>query len=163
MVDLNDIAREVSRLVANDALLRGASIELDLTSTQPKVRGDAVQLQQVLLNLFVNGLHAVANEPPDRRRLVVRTKNVDGSVEVAVEDSGRGIAESDLGQVFEPFFTTKGEGLGVGLSISRSIVEAYGGRILAENLAAGGASFRVRLPTGSPAAGPIGRASDLPG
>jgi C4-dicarboxylate-specific signal transduction histidine kinase len=162
-VDLNEIAREVTRLVANDALLRGASIELDLTPALPKVRGDAVQLQQVLLNLLVNALHAVADEAPDRRRLVVRTKTVDGSVEATVEDSGKGIAESDLRHVFEPFFTTKGEGLGVGLSISRSIVEAHGGRISAENRADGGASFRVRLPAGSPAAGPIGRASDLPG
>ena len=163
VVDLNGIVREVTRLVANDALLRGALIELDLTPTEPTVRGDAVQLQQVLLNLLVNGLHAIADEPPPRRRLVVRTRNVDGGLEVAVQDSGKGIAESDLRQVFEPFFTTKGEGLGVGLSISRSIVEAYGGRIAVENAAAGGAIFRVRLPAGLAVAEPPGPTADLPG
>ncbi len=161
--DLNEIVREVTRLIANDALLRGASIDLDLSPALSRVRGDAVQFQQVLLNLLVNGLHAVADEPPHRRRLIVRTAGVDGGVEVSVRDTGKGIAESDLPQVFTPFFTTKGEGLGVGLSISQSIVETFGGRIWAENEPDGGAIFRIRLPAGATAAGPPGRTADLPG
>jgi C4-dicarboxylate-specific signal transduction histidine kinase len=162
-VDLNEVVREVTRLIANDALLRGASIDLELSPALPRVRGDAIQFQQVLLNLLVNGLHAVADESPHRRRLSVRTAGVDGGVEVSVHDTGKGIAESDLPQVFAPFFTTKGEGLGVGLSISRSIVETFGGRIWAENDPDGGAIFRVRLPAGASQPGPPGHTADLPG
>jgi two-component system sensor kinase FixL len=162
-VDFNEVVREVTRLIANDALLRGASVELDLSPALPRVRGDAVQFQQVLLNLLVNGLHAVAEEPAPRRRVIVRTASRDGGVEVSVQDTGKGIAESDLQQVFAPFFSTKGEGLGVGLSISRSIVETYGGRIWAENDPDGGAIFRVRVPAPSTAAGPPEQAADLPG
>jgi signal transduction histidine kinase len=162
-VDLNEVVREVTRLIANDALLRGTAIECDLSPALPKVRGDAVQFQQVLLNLFVNGLHAVAEGPPTRRRVIVRTGSLDGGVEVSVRDTGKGIAESDLQQVFTPFFSTKGEGLGVGLSISRSIVETYGGRIWAENDPDGGAIFRVRLPVSSTAPGPPEHTADLPG
>ena len=162
-VDVNEIIRQVTRLIANDALLRGASIECDLSPALPRVRGDSVQLQQVLLNLLVNGLHAVAEEPPPRRRVIVRTAIRDGGVEVSVQDTGKGIAESDLQQIFVPFYSTKGEGLGVGLSISRSIVETYGGRIWAENGADGGAIFRVRLPARSTATGPPEHPADLPG
>ena len=162
-VDVNEIIRQVTRLIANDALLRGASIECDLSPALPRVRGDAIQFQQVLLNLLVNGLHAVAEEPPPRRRVVVRTAIRDGGVEVSVQDTGKGIAESDLQQIFVPFYSTKREGLGVGLSISRSIVETYGGRIWAENGADGGAIFRVRLPARSTATGPPEHPADLPG
>jgi PAS domain S-box-containing protein len=162
-VDFNEVVREVTRLIANAALLRGASIEPDLSPALPRVRGDAVQFQQVLLNLLVNGLHAVAEQPPPRRRVIVRTASRDGGVEVCVQDTGKGIAESDLQQIFALFYSTKGEGLGVGLSISRSIVEAYGGRIWAENDPDGGAIFRIRLPAGPTAAGPPGPAADLPG
>ena len=162
-VDVNELARDVTRLIANDALLRGASIECDLSPALPTVRGDAVQFQQVLLNLLVNGLHAVAEQPSPRRRVIVRTASRDGGVEVSVQDRGKGIAESDLQQVFAPFYSTKGEGLGVGLSISRSIVETYGGRIWAENDPDGGAIFRIRLPAGSTAAEPLDHPADLPG
>ena len=162
-VDVNELARDVTRLAANDALLRGASIECDLSPALPTVRGDVVQFQQVLLNLLVNGLHAVAEQPSPRRRVIVRTASRDGGVEVSVQDTGKGIAESDLQQVFAPFYSTKGEGLGVGLSISRSIVETYGGRIWAENNPDGGAIFRVRLPAGSTAAEPPDHSADLPG
>ena len=162
-VDLNEVARETTRLIASDALLRGTAIECDLSPALPKVRGDAVQFQQVLLNLLVNGLHAVTEGPASRRRVIVRTGSLDGGVEVSVRDTGKGIAESDLQQVFTPFFSTKGEGLGVGLSISRSIVETYGGRIWAENDPDGGAIFRVRLPPSSTAPGPPEHTADLPG
>jgi C4-dicarboxylate-specific signal transduction histidine kinase len=162
-VDLNEVVAEVTRLIANDARLRNATIECDLATTLPRVRGDVVQFQQVLLNLVVNGLHAVTEAPATRRTVTVRTIGVEGAVELSVRDTGQGIPDSDLQQVFAPFFSTKGEGLGVGLSISRSIVETYGGRIWAENDPAGGAIFRIRLPASSTAARPPERNSDLPG
>jgi signal transduction histidine kinase len=112
----------------------------------PPVLGDRIQLYQVVLNLIVNGLDATADQPPGDRWVLVRTAEADsGGVELTVEDSGKGIAEGDLDRVFEPFFTTKPEGLGMGLSISRSIVQAHGGRIWAEKRAPG-AAFRCLLP-----------------
>jgi signal transduction histidine kinase len=146
LIDVNEVVREVVRLIENDALLQSCSIALDLAPALPKLRGDRVQIQQVLLNLLMNGLQAVADLPLHRRRLVVRTASAEGGLEVTVQDGGEGIAEEDLPRVFEPFFTTKGEGLGIGLSISRSIVEAHGGRIWVENDPDGGGIFRVRLP-----------------
>jgi signal transduction histidine kinase len=154
LVDLNEIVRETIRLVSSDALLRGASIAADLPADLPKIRADGIQLQQVLLNLLVNGLHAITDAPAHRRRIVVRTASTDRSVEVAVQDGGRGIPEGDLGRIFEPFFTTKREGLGIGLAISRSIVEAHAGQIGAENDPDGGAIFQFRLPLERPASGP---------
>jgi signal transduction histidine kinase len=101
----------------------------------------------VVLNLIVNGLEATAERPPVNRWVLVRTAEADGGrVGLTVEDSGKGIAEKDLALVFEPFYTTKQEGLGMGLSISRGIVRAHGGRIWAENSAGGGAIFRFSLP-----------------
>ncbi|WP_170319973.1 ATP-binding protein [Polyangium spumosum] len=146
-LDLNELAREVARLVGNDALLRGATLRLDLGPRLPRVRGDGIQLQQVLLNLVVNGLDAVADRPAGGRLVVVRTRS-DGKdrVSLSVEDAGKGIAQEDLERIFEAFFTTKAEGLGVGLAISRSIVEAHGGRLWAENNPGEGATFRCTLP-----------------
>jgi signal transduction histidine kinase len=112
----------------------------------PPVPGDRVQLCQVVLNLLVNGLQAAAEQPPAERWVLVRTTEADGGVELTVEDSGKGIAEGDLARVFEPFFTTKREGLGMGLSISQSIVQANGGRVWVENSARHGAIFHCMLP-----------------
>ena len=109
--------------------------------------GDRIQLYQVVLNLIVNGLDAVAKRPPGDRWVLVRTAEADGGgVELTVEDSGRGIAESDKARVFEPFFSTKREGLGMGLSISQSIVQSHGGQICAENSPRSGAIFRCVFP-----------------
>jgi signal transduction histidine kinase len=106
-----------------------------------------------VLNLIVNGLEATAERPPDNRWVLVRTtESEDDRVQLTVEDSGKGIAESDLARVFEPFFSTKPEGLGMGLSISRSIVEAHGGRIWAEKSVGRGAIFRCLLPVAQQAA-----------
>jgi len=144
MVDLNEVVTDVIRLVRNDALLRQADLIFEPLPSLPPVLGDRIQVYQVVLNLIVNGLEAVTERSPGDRRLLVRTA-VDGGVELTVEDSGNGIAESDLTRVFEPFFTTKPKGLGMGLSISRSIVQAHGGRLWAENIASG-AVFRCVLP-----------------
>jgi signal transduction histidine kinase len=147
VVDLNEVVRDVIRLVGHHALLRNASVVFEPFADLSPVLGDRIQLYQVALNLIVNGLSAAAEQVAHDRWLLVRTGGSDsGIVELTVEDSGNGIAESDLSRIFEPFFTTKPEGLGMGLSISRSIVQAHGGRLWAENSAGGGAIFRCVLP-----------------
>jgi signal transduction histidine kinase len=146
-VDLNDAVSNVQRLVAQDAERRGVTVALELAANLPPVHGDAVQLQQVVLNLFANAFDAVAHCPAERRRVLVRTREqLAGAIELSVEDSGDGIPDAHLKQLFEPFFTTKGDGLGMGLSITRSILELHGGEIVAQNLAQGGACFRCVLP-----------------
>jgi C4-dicarboxylate-specific signal transduction histidine kinase len=147
VVDLNEVVGDVIRLVGHDALLRNAFIRFEPLPGLHPVLGDRIQLNQVVLNLIINGLEAASEPAPRDRWLLVRTaESNSGTVELTVEDSGKGIAESDLSRVFEPFFTTKKKGLGMGLSISRSIVQAHGGRIWAENSAEGGAIFRCMLP-----------------
>jgi signal transduction histidine kinase len=136
----------VIRLLQNDAMLRKASVAFEPSSNLPVVLRDRVQLYQVVMNLMVNGLES-AQQVPGNRWLKVRTSGSSGGgIELTVEDFGKGIAESDLARVFEPFFSTKPEGLGMGLSISRSIVQAHGGRLWAEPSAGGGALFRFVLP-----------------
>ncbi|WP_437516497.1 hybrid sensor histidine kinase/response regulator [Sorangium sp. So ce1099] len=146
-LDLDELIREVVRLMASAALLAGTTVRIELSPGLPRVRGDGIQLQQVLLNLLVNALDAVARRPPEARLVVVRTRRADGGrVELSVADSGDGIPPADLERVFEPFFTSKPQGLGVGLAISRSIVEAHGGRLWAEHCPGEGATFRCALP-----------------
>src|SRR5207249_1210896 len=124
----------------------------------PPVLGDRIQLYQVVLNLIVNGLDASAEKPTGVRWVLVRTAEApSGDVELTVEDSGKGIADSDMARVFEPFFTTKRKGLGMGLSISRSIVQAHRGQIWAENGAEGGAIFHCVLPVAQQGAVASGR------
>ena len=142
-LNLNELVREVVRMVGPDALLKKSSIQMHVQPDLPLVSGDAVQMQQVLINLLLNGLDAVVQRPQGSRWIRIGTRvAVDHAVELTVEDSGNGIAEKDLERVFEPFFTTKREGLGMGLSISRSIVELHAGSIKAEQAPAGGALFR---------------------
>jgi PAS domain S-box-containing protein len=146
-VYLNDVVNDAIKLVRNDALLRQASVKFEPLRGLPPVRGDRIQLYQVVLNLIVNGFDAVAERSPGNRWVLVRTAEAEGGgVELTVEDSGKGIVESDLGRVFEPFHTTKQEGLGMGLSISRTILQAHGGRIWAERSAGHGAIFHCILP-----------------
>ena len=150
-MDLNEVVSDALRLVANDALLRQTSVRFQPQAGLSPVRGDRIQLHQVVLNLMVNGLEA-AELQAGNRWVLVQTAEVDGDIELTVEDSGKGIPEGDLAHVFEPFFSTKREGLGMGLSISRSIVQAHGGRLWAENSATGGAVFRCVLPVAHQAA-----------
>ena len=145
--DFNALVREVARLVGNDAQLRGVYLTLQLSESPLPIKGDGVQLQQVVLNLTINALDAVSKCPPGERRVWVRTRRVEGRVELVVEDTGVGLAEEVLERVFEPFFTTKHAGLGMGLSISRSILEEHQGRLQAERRAGGGALFRCTLPS----------------
>jgi PAS domain S-box-containing protein len=146
-VDLNGLVREVWRLVETDIILRGASTVLDLAADLPVVRGDRIQLQQVVLNLVLNGLEAMEPGERSERRLMIRTaRSGPGAVQVAVRDTGVGIASDRLERIFDPFYTSKPDGLGMGLSIARSIVRAHGGRIWAENSPDGGACVGFDLP-----------------
>jgi signal transduction histidine kinase len=113
----------------------------------PKVTGDRIQLQQVLLNLILNAVDATADQPHERRQISISTRlSADSQVELAVTDSGHGIEPDKLARLFEPFYTTKPKGMEMGLSISRSITEAHQGRIWAENNPSGGATFCIALP-----------------
>jgi len=145
-VDVNALARETIDLVAPEAASKGVRVELEAPNGVGLVTGDRVHLQQVLLNLVLNGIDAMTTTPADRRRLTVRTSSANGHVEVSVKDTGRGIPADALSRIFEPFFTTKEDGMGMGLSIARSIIEAHDGRLVAENNAGAGATVRFSLP-----------------
>ena len=146
-LDLNEIVGEVAWLMRSDAILRNVSLSLELAADLPTVRGDRVQLQQVVLNLVLNGLEAMREPHAGERTLVIRTAR-DGAaaLRVAVQDSGSGIDLKDLDRMFEPLYTTKPEGLGMGLAIVRTIVDAHGGGLGAANNAQGGATVHFTLP-----------------
>lgn len=145
--DLAELVREVARILANDAALREAKLVVALPPGPLPIRGDAVQLQQVAINLAMNALDAVAARPVGERRVTLRAAaREDGRVELAVEDTGPGIEAANRGRIFDPFFTTKPSGMGMGLSICRSIAEAHGGSLRAEDAPGGGALFRFTLP-----------------
>jgi signal transduction histidine kinase/integral membrane sensor domain MASE1 len=144
LLDLNVLIGDVAKLLSSDALIRGLSIVLDFDPKLPAVTGDRVELQQVVLNLLVNAMEAMAGPDAAGRIAVVRTACAEaGMVQVSVRDAGTGIATA--ASIFEPFYTTKAEGMGMGLSIARSIIEAHGGRIWAENNSTGGATFHFAL------------------
>jgi signal transduction histidine kinase len=146
-LDLNMVVRDVARLLASDALIRNVAIKLDLAPQQPAVNGDRVHLQQLVLNLLLNALEAMAEVGDDNRLITIRTQIVAGSsVDLAVEDAGPGLRPGAEKLVFEPFYTTKPAGMGMGLSIARSIVVAHGGMIRVVNNRTRGATFHVSLP-----------------
>ncbi len=148
-LDLNGVAGDVVRLLTASAGNDGVLLVTDLEPALPAVRGDRVQLQQVVLNLVVNAVHATRGQPAPAPIVRVTTHRDNGHVSLLVDDAGPGIGDSTLPRIFEPFFSTKRDGLGVGLSISRSIVEMHGGRIDVANLADGGARFAVTIPAAS--------------
>jgi signal transduction histidine kinase len=142
---LNEIVQEVLRLLHSDLLGRGTAIETQLAANLPPVDADAVQLQQVLLNLLMNSLEAMQFTPADKRRVVICTTcAANSSVAVSVRDYGSGLPD-DVDKVFAHFYSTKPNGMGMGLTIVRSIVEAHGGKLNAEN-SDEGARFFFRLP-----------------
>jgi C4-dicarboxylate-specific signal transduction histidine kinase len=147
-VDVNDVCRHAVRLLQGDAKLRHTRLELLLDPAQSPVVGDAVQLQQVVLNLALNALDAASGSSSPDRAVTIQTVARDASMEVSVHDTGNGLAPGTEHHLFEPFFSTKTSGLGLGLVIVRSIVERHNGRVLAENHPLGGAVFRVVLPSG---------------
>ena len=146
-VDLNQVIRMVERIVHSDAVMHGVAVDLDLSPSVLPVKGDTVQLQQVMLNLMLNAFGAMNESERDARRLIVRTMPIDGSnVLIEVRDSGTGIAPEKLESIFDPFITSKPEGLGMGLSICRTIIERHGGKIWAANNPDRGATFSITLP-----------------
>lgn len=148
-LDLAGVIRDVVLLVHSDAILRGTRVTLELDGNLPPVRGDRVQLQQVMLNLLLNAFDAMNDVPPVDRVVSVTLKpESDGMVGVAVRDSGHGLTADKLNKIFKPFFTSKPQGLGLGLSISRSIIDMHRGRLWAENNIDRGATFHVTLPAG---------------
>src|SRR6185369_15275927 len=141
-LDLNQLIHDAVRLLHSDTLIRKVQIVLDLDGDLAPTRGDGVQLQQVLFNLLLNAFDAMKEVPEGERTVCIRTREPDsGGIRIEVSDRGTGIRPEKLPRLFEPFQTTKQEGLGLGLSISRSIVEAHGGRIWATNNADRGATF----------------------
>jgi two-component system, LuxR family, sensor kinase FixL len=146
-LDLNEVADEVVQLVSTDARRRSVALETEIASGLPVVRGDRIYLQQVLLNLLLNGMDAMMDTPQADRRIIVRTqRSGEQSVSVSISDSGHGIPSDRLSHVFESFYTTKEHGMGLGLAIARSIIEVHGGRIWASNNPGGGATFCFTLP-----------------
>jgi len=146
-VDINKIAREVIKFEQAEAYHNNIEIKAVLARKLPEVIGDDIQLQQVVLNLVRNGMEAMKETPPERRQLVITTKAAEGGgIELAVRDNGEGLSEVTAERMFDSFFSTKPNGLGVGLSLSRSIVETHGGKIWAEPNPDGGVTLRFRLP-----------------
>jgi signal transduction histidine kinase len=144
-IDLNEIIRETEQFLSSFS-----AFAFDLSaSTTPEplpIRGDPVQLQQVVLNLIVNAIDEMSEMPRAERKVTIRTTSVRSHAEVSVSDAGPGVPPNRLKEVFEPFFTTKAQGMGMGLSIARTIVEAHDGRIWAENHGSKGAVFFIQLP-----------------
>jgi C4-dicarboxylate-specific signal transduction histidine kinase len=146
-LDANEIAAEVVRLMEPEAYSRNVSLMTEFAAAPTTIFGDRVHLQQVLINLILNGMEAMTDTPESKRSLFVRTAaNGRRRVEISVVDSGRGIPPDKLPRLFDSFFTTKENGMGLGLAIARSIIDAHQGRISAENNSEGGATFRFDLP-----------------
>ena len=144
---LAELIEETVALARSDALARRVTLTMQVAAELPKLRGDRVHLQQVLLNLILNAMDAMAEDANDIRTLVISAGlGTDGMAEIAVSDCGSGIPVDKMQSLFEPFFTTKPNGLGMGLAISRTLIEAHGGKIWAENNPGRGATFKFTLP-----------------
>jgi C4-dicarboxylate-specific signal transduction histidine kinase len=147
LVDVNEMVNSTIALLRNELVNRRVAVDTELAAGQINVFGDSVQLQQVLLNLIVNAIDAMASTPPAQRRILIRTQDTTaGSVEVRVKDHGTGIEQMDRRKLFEPFYTTKEHGLGLGLAICSTIIRKHGGTINLQNDDAGGAVAKVSLP-----------------
>jgi signal transduction histidine kinase len=145
-IDLNDVVREAIEFLSALAIAREVNIRGYISPMPLPISGDRIQLQQVILNVIVNAMDAMSNMPSAERKITVSTARIDNLAEVSITDTGPGIPPDKLKDVFEPFFTTKANGMGMGLSIARTIVEAHGGRIWAESQNGIGAIFRIKLP-----------------
>lgn len=145
-IDLNEVVAEALDLVSGLAHARDVTVESILSAEPLRVRGDRIQLQQVLLNLIINAADAMEHLDKSRRRIVVRAAQDADFAEIEIVDNGPGILAAKFSEVFEPLFTTKPNGMGMGLSIARTIVEAHDGQISVENRVGQGAAFRIRLP-----------------
>jgi C4-dicarboxylate-specific signal transduction histidine kinase len=146
-VHVNEIVQETAALAQRQAKSNNVSMEINLAEGLPVVQGDSIQLQQVLLNLVINGIEAMGTVTDRPRKLLIRSeKEGSDQIRVAVQDTGIGISSEIMPRLFEPFFTTRAKGMGMGLSISRSIIEAHGGKLWAESHSGQGALFQFTLP-----------------
>jgi len=146
-LQINRIIEQTAVLAEGQAARNGVAIKLELAPDSPTVLGDSIQLQQVILNLVMNGIEAMTSVDDQPRILTVQSQTENGEqIRVAVLDSGIGLSEEVKGRLFEPFFTTRTSGMGMGLSISRSIIEAHGGRLWAESNGSSGSTFQFTLP-----------------
>src|SRR5437762_7122422 len=146
-INLNDVVTNAVQIIGSDALLHACELKTSLDAALPIVEVDPVQIQQVLINLILNAFDAMSDTPVSKRRVEIMTReNGDGAVRISVRDYGVGISDEMRSRIFEQFFTTKPEGLGMGLAIVRSIVEAHAGTVEAENAEGEGARFHFTLP-----------------
>jgi two-component system, LuxR family, sensor kinase FixL len=146
-LDLNETIRDILALVGDEAKNKSVAVRTQFAEDISPVAGDRVQLQQVVLNLVMNGIEAMSSVGEGARQLVITTRDVDPDrVQVTVEDSGTGLSPDTLPRIFEPFYTTKPGGMGMGLSISRSILQSHGGRLWATAHDGPGTSFHFTLP-----------------
>jgi signal transduction histidine kinase len=145
-VDVNNVVDEVTELLHSEFVIQDAEVTTDCAPSIPPVNGNRVQIEQVLVNLLVNGIQAVSDGERDDRRLRVATVYDASEVKAWVEDSGPGIDEDKIDRIFEPLATWKPGGTGMGLAVSNSIIEAHGGKMWAENRPEGGARVGFALP-----------------
>jgi two-component system sensor kinase FixL len=145
---INKVVRDVLKLIRTDLISQNVSVDTELARNLPIVTGDPVQLQQVLVNLMVNACDAMADCDTPERRLRIRTgfENGGDAVIVSVTDRGGGIQVKEMEQIFEPFFTTKAKGMGLGLSVCRTIITAHRGKLWATSNSDRGATFHFTLP-----------------
>jgi len=146
--DLNTLVAEVCALVAHDRKKMNIAIELTLSDWPLLSRVDPIQIEQVILNLMRNALDALQSQEPLRRHLQVRTGSVDSDTHfISVEDNGKGISPEDMVHLFDPFFSTKETGMGMGLSISQTIIQEHNGKIRVESFPGKGSLFSIELPS----------------
>ena len=143
---LNTVLNDVIQIFHTESIFRNLHIDTEFGESLPPVFGDKVQLQQVVLNLVINAADAMSQNSPEDRRIIVGTQVKNDRIRVTIRDFGPGIEQGSLDRIFQPFFTTKRTGLGMGLAVSQTIVEAHGGYIWAENNPDGGATFFIELP-----------------
>ena len=144
--DLNEIVRDTVELLSRLATSRNTDLGSETVLDELRVKCDRTQLQQVIINLIVNAMDAMSAVPAANRRISITTMRVEKFAEVVVSDTGPGISADKVEMVFQPFFSTKTQGMGMGLSIARTIIEGHGGQISAESKTPNGAVFHVRLP-----------------
>jgi signal transduction histidine kinase len=149
-LDVNEAILDVIALTHSEAVKTGITVRTQLAPCLPRIQGDRVQLQQVMLNLILNGIQAMSDVAVEHCELGISTEDTEGGVRVRVQDSGPGLSSEKLERLFEPFYTTKPNGMGMGLLICRSIIEAHGGRLWAAGHASHGAVFQFEIPAGPP-------------